>query len=52
MSTYKIAVIVGSLRRDSVNRKLAGAKLAPHFACFASGRARTTYRSKLNVGYR
>jgi chromate reductase len=31
MSTYKIAVIVGSLRRDSVNRKLASAlaKLAP-----------------------
>lgn len=31
MSTYKIAVIVGSLRRDSFNRKLAGAlaKLAP-----------------------
>ena len=31
MSTYEIAVIVGSLRRDSFNRKLAGAlaKLAP-----------------------
>ena len=31
MSQYKIAVIVGSLRRDSFNRKLAGAlaKLAP-----------------------
>jgi chromate reductase, NAD(P)H dehydrogenase (quinone) len=31
MSTYKIAVIVGSLRRDSFNRKLANAmvKLAP-----------------------
>ena len=31
MSTYKIALIVGSLRRDSFNRKLAGAlaKLAP-----------------------
>lgn len=31
MSTYQIAVIVGSLRRDSVNRKLASAvaRLAP-----------------------
>jgi chromate reductase len=31
MSQYKIAVVVGSLRRDSFNRKLAGAlvKLAP-----------------------
>jgi chromate reductase, NAD(P)H dehydrogenase (quinone) len=31
MSTYKIAVVVGSLRRDSFNRKLAGglAKLGP-----------------------
>lgn len=31
MSSYKIAVFVGSLRRDSFNRKLAGAlfKLAP-----------------------
>lgn len=31
MTTYKIAVIVGSLRKDSINRKLANAivKLAP-----------------------
>jgi chromate reductase, NAD(P)H dehydrogenase (quinone) len=31
MNTYKIAVVIGSLRRDSLNRKLAGgiAKLAP-----------------------
>lgn len=31
MSQYRIAVVVGSLRRDSINRKLAGAlvKLAP-----------------------
>ena len=31
MSTYKVAVIVGSNRKDSINRKLAGAiaKLAP-----------------------
>ncbi len=31
MSTYRIAVIVGSLRKDSINRKLANAivKLAP-----------------------
>lgn len=36
MESYKIAVIVGSLRRDSINRKLAGAlmKLAPpEFSC-------------------
>jgi chromate reductase, NAD(P)H dehydrogenase (quinone) len=37
MSTYKIALIVGSLRRDSFNRKLAGAlaKLAPSEFKFA-----------------
>ena len=31
MSKYEIAVVVGSLRRDSINRKLANAviKLAP-----------------------
>jgi Predicted flavoprotein len=31
MSTYQIAVVVGSLRKDSFNRKLANAltKLAP-----------------------
>ena len=31
MSQYQIAVIVGSLRRDSINRKLADAvaRLAP-----------------------
>ena len=28
MSEYKIAVIVGSLRRDSFNRKLAGGLMA------------------------
>ena len=36
MDTYKIAVIVGSLRRDSINRKLAGALMQlapPEFSC-------------------
>lgn len=37
MSQYKIAVVVGSLRRDSLNRKLANAiiKLAPKEFSFA-----------------
>ena len=36
MSQYQIAVIVGSLRRDSINRKLAGALMQlapPEFNC-------------------
>ena len=37
MSSYRIAVVVGSLRRDSFNRKLASAvaKLAPSDFSFA-----------------
>lgn len=37
MSQYRVAVVVGSLRRDSINRKLAGAlvKLAPPQFSFA-----------------
>lgn len=40
MSRYSIAVIVGSLRKDSFNRKLAGAlvKLAPPEFTFAQAR--------------
>ena len=40
MSSYSIAVIVGSLRKDSFNRKLAGAlvKLAPPEFTFAQAR--------------
>lgn len=40
MSTYKIAVLVGSLRRDSFNRKLARAveKLAPPELAFSEVR--------------
>ena len=46
MANYKIAIIVGSLRKDSINRKIARSMCGPHARARGPNTPPSTTRSK------